>query len=82
MWPMNTKLVLVILGVMVGMMSVMLLSQPQQSLAYNKFGFDNQTQCVNVTNLEFEGGFFDHPTHLKLLGMCEHAPAAANATGP
>jgi hypothetical protein len=80
---MSTKIVLpVVLGITVAMMSSMLLSPPQQSLAYNKFGFDNQTQCVNVTNLEFEGGFFDHATHLKLLGMCEHAPAASNATGP
>jgi hypothetical protein len=81
---MNTKQTLVVvLGTTVGMMSLsMLLSPLQQSLAYNKFGFDNQTQCVNVTNLEFEGGFFDHATHLKLLGMCEHAPAATNATGP
>jgi hypothetical protein len=81
---MNTKQTLVVvLGITVGIMSLsMLLSPLQQSLAYNKFGFDNQTQCVNVTNLEFEGGFFDHATHLKLLGMCEHAPAATNATGP
>jgi hypothetical protein len=79
---MNTKLALVVvLGTTVGMMSSMLLSLPQQSLAYNKFGFDNQTQCINITNLEFEGGFFDHATHLKLLGMCEHSPAA-NATSP
>jgi hypothetical protein len=81
---MNTKLVLtVVLGITVGMMSIMMLLTPQQqqSLAYNKFGFDNQTQCVNVTNLEFQGGFFDHPTHMKLLGMCEHSPAATNTTG-
>ena len=79
---MNTKLVFaVILGITVGMMSTMLLSQPQQSLAYNKFGFDNQTQCVNITNLEFQGGFFDNSTYTKLIGMCEHRPAAANATG-
>lgn len=76
---MNTKLVFaVVLGITVGMMSV---SQPQQSLAYNKFGFDNQTQCVNITNLEFQGGFFDNSTYTKLIGMCEHRPAA-NATGP
>jgi len=81
---MNTKLVLTfVLGIIVGMMSIMVLLTPQQqSLAYNKFGFDNQTQCVNVTNLEFQGGFFDHATHMKLLGMCEHRPAAINATGP
>jgi hypothetical protein len=61
---------------------IVLLIPQQQSLAYNKFGFDNQTQCVNVTNLEFQGGFFDHDTHMKLLGMCEHRPAATNATTP
>ena len=61
-------------------MAVMLLSQQQQSLAYNKFGFDNQTQCVNITNLEFQGGFFDYATYTKLIGMCEHRPAA-NTTG-
>ncbi len=81
---MNTKLVLtVVLGITVGMMSIMVLLTPQQqSLAYNKFGFDNQTQCVNVTNLEFQGGLFDNTTHMKLLGMCEHRPAATNATSP
>ena len=79
---MNTKLGLpVVLGITVGMMSIVVLLTPQQSLAYNKFGFENQTQCVNVTNLEFQGGFFDHATHMKLLGMCEHRPAATNATG-
>ena len=63
-------------------MSIMLLLIPQeQSLAYNKFGFDNQTQCINVTNLEFEGGFFDQDTHMKLLGMCEHRPTAAATNG-
>ncbi len=81
---MNIKLVLtVVLGIIVGMMSIMVLLTPQQqSLAYNKFGFDNQTQCVNATNLEFQGGFFDHATHMKLLGMCEHRPAVTNTTGP
>jgi hypothetical protein len=83
---MNTKLVLpVVLGITIGIMSIMVLLTPQQqSLAYNKFGFDNQTQCVNVTNLEFQGGLFDHATHMKLLDMCEHRPAATavNATGP
>lgn len=81
---MKTKLVLpVVLGITVGLMSIIVLLTPQQqSLAYNKFGFDNQTQCVNVTNLEFQGGLFDHATHVKLLGMCEHRPAATNATGP
>jgi len=53
----------------------------QQSFGYNKFGFDNQTQCVNITNLEFQGGFFDNSTYTKLIGMCEHRPAATNATG-
>ncbi|MDQ4013008.1 MAG: hypothetical protein M3146_04700 [Thermoproteota archaeon] len=78
---MNTKAILaVVLGITVGMMSIMLVLTPQQSLAYNKFGFDNQTQCINVTNLEFQGGFFDHATQMELLGMCEHKPAA-NATG-
>jgi hypothetical protein len=78
---MNTKAILAVaVGITVGMMSTMLVLTPQQSLAYNKFGFDNQTQCINVTNLEFQGGFFDHATHMKLLGMCEHKPAA-NATG-
>ena len=71
----------VVLGITVGMISLVVLLTPQQSLAYNKFGFDNQTQCVNVTNLEFQGGFFDHATHMKLLGMCEHRPDATNATG-
>lgn len=28
------------------------------AFAYNKYGFDNQTQCVNITNLEFQGGSF------------------------
>jgi uncharacterized membrane protein len=80
---MNTKPILaVLLGITIGMMSIMALLIPQQSLAYNKFGFDNQTQCINVTNLEFQGGFFDHATHMKLLGMCEHRPAATNTTGP
>ena len=77
---MNTKLVFPVVLITVGMMSVMLPLQPQQSLAYNKFGFDNQTQCVNITNLEFQGGFFDNSTYTRLLGMCEHRPAAANAT--
>ena len=80
---MKTKIVLtVVLGIMVGMMPILVLLTPQQqSLAYNKFGFDNQTQCVNVTNLEFQAGFFDHVTHTKLLDMCEHKPAAMNASG-
>lgn len=79
---MNTKLFLaVVLGITIGMMSSMLLPL-QQSFAYNKFGFDNQTQCVNITNLEFQGGFFDNSTYTKLIGMCEHTPAATNATGP
>jgi hypothetical protein len=80
---MNDKLILAVtLGITIGMMSSILLPL-QQSFAYNKFGFENQTQCVNVTNLEFQGGFFDHDTHMKLLGMCEHTPAAAtNATSP
>lgn len=51
------------------------------TLAYNKYGFDNQTQCVNITNLEFKGGFFDNSTYTKLIDMCEHRPTA-NATGP
>ena len=79
---MNTKLFLaVVLGITIGMMSSMLLPL-QQSFAYNKFGFDNQTQCVNITNLEFQGGFFDNSTYTKLIGMCEHTPASTNATGP
>jgi hypothetical protein len=49
--------------------------------AYNKYGFENQTQCVNITNLEFQGGFFDNSTYSKLIGMCEHRPTA-NATEP
>ena len=79
---MNTKIVLAaVLGITTGMMFSMMLPL-QQSFAYNKFGFDNQTQCVNITNLEFQGGLFDHDTHMKLLGMCEHTPAATNVTGP
>jgi hypothetical protein len=46
------------------------------AFAYNKYGFDNQTQCINITNLEFQGGFFDNSTYTKLIGMCEHRPAA------
>src|ERR671914_2407293 len=77
---MNTKIVLAaVLGITTGMMFLMMLPL-QQSFAYNKFGFDNQTQCVNITNLEFQGGFFDNSTYTKLIGMCEHRPAA-NATG-
>jgi hypothetical protein len=49
--------------------------------AYNKYGFDNQTQCINITNLEFQGGFFDNTTYTKLIGMCEHRPVA-NTTEP
>ena len=66
---MNTKLVLpVVLGITIGIMSIMVLLTPQQqSLAYNKFGFDNQTQCVNVTNLEFQGGLFDHKQEKDIL---------------
>jgi hypothetical protein len=79
---MDTKIVwAVVLGITIGMMSSMMLPL-HQSFAYNKFGFDNQTQCVNITNLEFQGGFFDHDTHMKLLGMCQHTPAATNVTGP
>jgi hypothetical protein len=79
---MKSKLVLaVIFGITMGMMSSMLFPM-QQSFGYNKFGFDNQTQCVNITNLEFQGGFFDNSTYTKLIGMCEHRPAATNATGP
>lgn len=82
MWPMKSKLVLaVIFGMTMGMMSSMLLPM-QQSFGYNKFGFDNQTQCVNITNLEFQGGFLDNSTYTKLIGMCEHRPAATNTTGP
>ena len=82
MWTMNIKLVLaVVFGITMGMMSSMLLPMPQ-SFAYNKYGFDNQTQCVDITNLEFQGGFLDNSTYTKLLGMCEHRPAATNATGP
>jgi hypothetical protein len=51
------------------------------TFAYNKYGFDNQTQCVNITNLEFRGGFFDNSTYTKLIGMCEHRPTA-NTTEP
>jgi hypothetical protein len=51
------------------------------AFAYNKYGFDNQTQCVNITDLEFQGGFFDNSTYTKLLGMCEHRPTV-NPTTP
>ena len=64
---MNNKIILaVILGIMIGMMSLMPLPSPQQSFAYNKYGFDNNMQCVNVTNLEYQGGFFDNATYTKL----------------
>lgn len=52
------------------------------AFAYNKYGFDSQEQCINITNLEFQGGFFDNSTYTKLIGMCEHKTASTNATGP
>lgn len=77
---MNTKIILaVVLGIIIGAISLVLVV-PQQLFAYNKYGFDNQEQCVNITNLEYQGAFFDNATFTKLIGMCEHASAATNAT--
>jgi hypothetical protein len=52
------------------------------AFAYNKYGFDSQKQCINITNLEFQGGFFDNSTYTKLIDTCEHRTAATNTTSP
>jgi hypothetical protein len=79
---MNTKIMAVILGTTIGTMSSILLpSLSQQSFAYSKYRFDNRTQCVNITNLEFQRGLPDNATYMKLIDMCEHR-FAANPTSP
>jgi hypothetical protein len=71
---MKHKMILaVVLGIMVGIASVSLL--PQELSAYNQFGFESEEQCVNVTNLEYQGGFLDESTYTKLIGMCKHTPS-------
>jgi hypothetical protein len=77
---MNTKIILpVVLVIVIGTISLVFVV-PQQLYAYNKYGFANQEQCVNITKLEYQGGFFDNATFAKLIGMCEHKSAATNAT--
>jgi hypothetical protein len=44
----------------------------QTALAYNKFGFDSEAQCIKITNLEHQGGFFDNSTYTNLINMCKH----------
>jgi hypothetical protein len=70
---------IVLIGVLFA--AVTIVPFASNALAYNKYGFDNQTQCVNITDLEFQGGFFDNSTYTKLLGMCEHRPTV-NPTTP
>jgi hypothetical protein len=56
--------------------STMVLTTPlriQTAHAYNKFGFDSEAQCIKITNLEHQGGFFDNSTYTKLINMCKHA---------
>jgi hypothetical protein len=71
---MKHKMILaVVLGIVVGIASVSLL--PQDLSAYNQFGFESEEQCVNVTNLEYQGGYLDESTYTKLIGMCKHTPS-------
>ena len=69
---------LVLIGVFLA--TVTIVPFASNAFAYNKYGVDNQTQCVNITNLEFQGGFFDNSTYTKLLGMCEHKPTIDTTT--
>jgi hypothetical protein len=79
---MNTKAIAVVLGTTIGTISSILRpSLSQQSFAYGKYGFDNRTQCVNITNREFQRGLVDNETYMKLIDMCEHR-FAANPTSP